>query len=203
MQAERKPVGWALKVKAEDYEEQRLVSLFIGEMGKFILKLKAIVDDLHKEWHRFSLPNPFQHISAAQQLDDWYRWMLLKEEPRNAREAQRHKKFEEGKRKNHYRLFHPSRLRGFKPTTILIRGETGTGKSLVVRLLHKWLFGGGKKPLDSVTDEHPLQELNCIGIPDTLLESGAVWRSGWFRIQTTRQLPLARSSRPIAARCSF
>ena len=85
---ERKPVGWALKVKAEDYEEQRLVSLFIGEMGEFIRKLKAIVDDLCKEWRRLDFPDPFQHVSAAQQLDDWYRWVLLEEEPRNTEEAQ-------------------------------------------------------------------------------------------------------------------
>ena len=168
---EHKPVGWVLKVKAEDYEEQRLVSLFIGEMGEFILKLKAIVYDLRKEWRRFSFPNAFQHISAAQQLDDWYRWVLFEEEPRDKREAEWRQKFEDRKRKNAYRLFQQSRLRGFKPATILIRGETGTGKSLVVKLLHKWLFGDSNTPFDTVMDKHPFQELNCIGIPDTLLES--------------------------------
>jgi DNA-binding NtrC family response regulator len=168
-QSNRKRVGWLLSVTEEDYEERRLVSLFIGEMGAFMLKLRVIVDDLRQEWKRFAFSNPFQHISVVKQLDDWHRWEVIENEPQNPQEK---KQFQEFKKKHTaYRLFQQAPPRGFRPTTILIRGETGTGKSLVVRLIHKWLFGDGKTPFETVKDTHPFQELNCIGIPDSLLES--------------------------------
>jgi two-component system response regulator AtoC len=47
------------------------------------------------------------------------------------------------------------------PKTILITGETGTGKGLVAKLLH----------YNGVRADKPFLELNCASIPETLLES--------------------------------
>ncbi len=47
------------------------------------------------------------------------------------------------------------------PKTILIRGESGTGKGLAAKVLH---FNGLRK-------QEPFIELNCAAIPETLLES--------------------------------
>ncbi|HZX13384.1 MAG TPA: sigma-54 dependent transcriptional regulator, partial [Thermodesulfobacteriota bacterium] len=47
------------------------------------------------------------------------------------------------------------------PKTILITGESGTGKGLAARILH----------YNGVRAEKPLIELNCAAIPETLLES--------------------------------
>jgi DNA-binding NtrC family response regulator len=46
-------------------------------------------------------------------------------------------------------------------TTVVIEGETGTGKDLVARALHQ----------QSVRREGPFVMINCAGVPETLLES--------------------------------
>ena len=46
-------------------------------------------------------------------------------------------------------------------TTVLLDGESGTGKDLVARLIHAWSARAGQ----------PLLEVNCGGLPESLLES--------------------------------
>lgn len=60
-----------------------------------------------------------------------------------------------------HRVFEIIRLVAPSDTTVLIEGETGTGKELVARAIH----------YQSQRRERPLISINCAGIPETLLES--------------------------------
>lgn len=54
-----------------------------------------------------------------------------------------------------------NKIAGIKTTTVLLHGESGTGKNLVARIIHQI----------SMPPNSPFVEINCASIPATLLES--------------------------------
>jgi transcriptional regulator with GAF, ATPase, and Fis domain len=59
------------------------------------------------------------------------------------------------------RIYHIIRLVAGKRSTVLVTGETGTGKELAARALH----------LASSRQDRPLVAINCSALPETLLEA--------------------------------
>lgn len=59
------------------------------------------------------------------------------------------------------RIFHAIRLVARRDTSVLITGESGTGKDLVARALH----------FSSTREKQPFVVINCAAIPETLLEA--------------------------------
>ena len=60
-----------------------------------------------------------------------------------------------------HQLFAYLNLLAQRPTTVLLYGETGTGKELCARALH----------YNGLRSGHPFLAVNCAGIPETLLET--------------------------------
>jgi len=60
------------------------------------------------------------------------------------------------------RLFEVVRLIGVSPTTVLIEGDSGTGKRLIAHAIHR---------VDPKRRDQPFVEVSCGALPETLLES--------------------------------
>jgi DNA-binding NtrC family response regulator len=60
-----------------------------------------------------------------------------------------------------HNLFQTIRMVAETDTTVVVEGETGTGKDLVARAIHH----------QSARKEGPFVAINCAGVPETLLES--------------------------------
>jgi two-component system, NtrC family, response regulator AtoC len=60
-----------------------------------------------------------------------------------------------------HRVFETIRMVAETDATVVVEGETGTGKELVARAIHQ----------QSVRKEGPFVAINCAGVPETLLES--------------------------------
>jgi DNA-binding NtrC family response regulator len=106
----------------------------------------------------FDLPDAGQQLTAH--ITDWYgTWnqSIDKEVPRKSLEdilvgqCSEIRKMRELIRK----------IAGKERLTVLVRGETGSGKGLVARMIHK--IGN--------RNTKPLVEINCSAIPDTLMEA--------------------------------
>ena len=59
------------------------------------------------------------------------------------------------------RVYHAAKLVARRDTTVLVQGESGTGKDLVARAIHN----------ASARDKQPFVVINCAAIPESLLEA--------------------------------
>jgi two-component system NtrC family response regulator len=66
-----------------------------------------------------------------------------------------------GRSRGMQEVVHRAKLVAQSRSTVLVTGETGTGKELVARAIHDW----------SAQREQPLVRVNCAALPETLIES--------------------------------
>ena len=138
------PVGWSVSIDPEGFEDRNFVSLFIGEMRKFIVELKRALDNVRPD--RLD-SNPIGSNDLTSLLGNEHERRLGKAKNKKAHELFTRKR--------------SSRLHG----QILVCGETGTGKSIIARFVHDYLY----KNLGKNAGE--LRKATCSNIGEKLLET--------------------------------
>lgn len=171
----RFPIGRRLEMPAEEYEAHKFVSLFLGgmrpvlwEVKRFLQALEEISSREHLEKHPF-LRRPKggePQLRNPQELFDEIVGRPSDEKPSVGKGI-------------------PDWMRKLSEQAtltlphLLILGETGTGKTLLARFLHRYRFqhlGGITRNLDALLEaeqrliELIFQELNCGAISESLLE---------------------------------
>lgn len=106
------------------------------------------------------IAKPFQPAEMAQLIKRTLEIRQLKAENRALRSAQGEGEFFTRSNKLG-KVLDAARRVAPRDTTVLLTGESGTGKSLLARQIHKW----------SLRAPHPFIEVNCAALSTTLLES--------------------------------
>lgn len=106
------------------------------------------------------IAKPFQPAEMAQLIRRTLEIRQLKAENRALRSAQGQGEFLTHSEKLK-KVLEAARRVAPRDTTVLLTGESGTGKSLLARQIHQW----------SARSAHPFIEVNCAALSTTLLES--------------------------------
>jgi len=165
--AEKLDVGWSVKIDPGQREKASLVSLFVGSMGRFMVDLKTLLDMISPEAKR-------QLDESKLKPDDFLNLNLEKllEIKRALNIGKDSCAFEGGtfskdqmlaamRENNAGALF--ERPPFTNRSHIIIEGETGTGKTLIARFIHDYVYG----------EEHKgkLEKVNCANIAETVTET--------------------------------
>lgn len=139
---EKLEIGWAVKdIKVEDYREENITKLFIGEMREFLNNLKSLLDSVRPE--KFE-----KNLTKISRGGEWVTAPLLKWMEMWNAYKQGSDTFELNKKTmdiDDSSLAEARELFEKEPsnvaqTHILIRGETGVGKSLIANFIHTYYY---------------------------------------------------------------
>ncbi|MCE5335941.1 MAG: sigma 54-interacting transcriptional regulator [Desulfobacteraceae bacterium] len=166
-------VGWSVRISEEEFKNYNFVSLFIGSMREFMVKLKKMLD-LSKP--RDLAPNPLNGNHGLAVLMELI-WALRSRRDKHTctangttySKAQIRAVLEEGCEHSALGLLSegcPALTQGH----VLIQGETGTGKSIIANFIHEYLYEEAR--LSGQGDRvGMLQKVTCTNLGEKILEN--------------------------------
>lgn len=147
--SDRVQVGSVLSLPGDQFDKHKFVSLFIGGTVETLIEVRRVLRVLRPLETEIK-KHPFEESGSAKLFD-----VAVKE-------ARSPKSSILGK-------LEETSDWGLIPPHLLVLGETGTGKTLLVRWLHRLRMQSRKWP-DAVK-ESILQDLNCGGMSEKLLDA--------------------------------
>lgn len=174
-------IGSIEKIPGDHYNRSKFATLMMGKMREFVVDFKALISETRTK-EKDICKDPFRKIAPSIWLD----YMSYKYNPLSDDDASKEiqgkiseyivKNIEGGisggdKDNEIEKAFHDifyERQKN-KPHHILIEGETGTGKSLIADMIHKFLL---EPPKGIKPDDYSpkFEKVTCTNIPDKLLE---------------------------------
>ncbi|MBF0226316.1 MAG: sigma 54-interacting transcriptional regulator [Desulfobacterales bacterium] len=142
-------IGSLVSITPDEFQHHNLVSLFIGNMRDFMVKLKLLCDPAKLSQLE---PNYYKQIKNIE------KFLETEKEIRLGKLSQ-----DTSNEKNFFTL--PPQVRN--KHTILIRGQSGTGKSVIAEFIHEYIYAGKDKD----KEKGNLKTVFCTNIGKDWLES--------------------------------
>jgi hypothetical protein len=164
-------VGWSVKIERDWDEQANLVSLFVGSMGRFMVELKTLLDIIRPEAEgrmkdKGALtPKKFKELNLAKVMEFQQAVNAGKETLEFEGKNWSLGEIKDELTKSGANVLFTSPPKGFR-NHIIIEGETGSGKTLIARFIHDYVYRG----IDS-GDCGKLVKVNCANLGEKIMET--------------------------------
>jgi len=148
-------VGDLFPLGGKDYSQHRFTSLFVGGTGELLLEVRRILHTIKYFRDKVGYPSPLENHpffrNGNRTPKEIFDEICNEKSPQDLNLEDLRRKLEEA----------------FPLPSILILGETGTGKTLLAELIHRQTYPNEK---DTEKVMKLFQDLNCSAIPQGMLD---------------------------------